>query len=132
MRDIRRIIGDAMSGGVLAALIVVMLTMQGAIGAYAQASMASAETDPVLVICATHGTETLPQKHSPDASWPDCCSAACQIACTIGHGFPPESFVLNNYRPHAAHHSFETVFADLAPRALGLTGEARAPPPFSI
>jgi hypothetical protein len=137
MRYMRRIIGDAMSGGVLAALLLVMLTLQGAIGAYAQAAvvpaeMAAASGTPAIVICASHGLQTAPEKHPLDGTSPDCCTIACQFACSLGPGLPSEGFVLNDEPAIVASGPADPTSTDLTPYALGLSGQARAPPSLSI
>jgi len=131
MRFIRQIIGDSMSGGVLSALIAVMLLLQGAIGGYAQAGMVSSHAD-AGIICTEHGTG-VPKPGAPaDKSWPACCGIGCQALSSLASLLPVKGPALS--APLFMEASSAGVPADAGPtpRALGLTREARAPPASPI
>ncbi|MGK9051854.1 DUF2946 family protein [Neorhizobium petrolearium] len=131
MRFIRQIIGDSMSGGVLSALIAVMLLLQGAIGGYAQAGMASSHAD-AGVICTEHGADASTPEGPSGKSWPTCCGIGCQALSSLSSLLPVKGPSLRAPLLVEAATASTPVGTVSAPHALGLAREARAPPTSSI
>ncbi|MGK6312084.1 DUF2946 family protein [Neorhizobium sp. DT-125] len=131
MRFIRQIIGDSTSGGVLSALIAVMLLLQGMIGGYAQAGMVSLHAD-AGVICTEHGADASTPQTPPGKSWPACCGIGCQALSSLASLLPVKGPALAAPLLAGIATASVPVEAGPTPHALGLAQEARAPPTPSI
>jgi hypothetical protein len=130
MRFFRQIIRDAMSGGVLAGLIAVMLLLQGGISGYAQASMLSLE-GAVEIICSSSGGEHQ-SDDKPFGSMPQpCCQAACQIAASVAPALPCDIGPVAVLPAATAETPAIVASIHETPRLLGLSGDVRGPPRFS-
>lgn len=130
MRFFRQIIRDAMSGGVLAGLIAVMLLLQGGISGYAQASMLSLD-GALEVICSSSGAEEHQGKSLLDGVPQPCCQAACQIAHSITPGLPCDNGPV--FAPRIVIGETVALLPSVheTPRLLGLSGDVRGPPNLS-
>ncbi|MBW6421418.1 hypothetical protein KX729_08190 [Rhizobium sp. XQZ8] len=129
MRFFRQIIADMTSGGLLAAVIAVMLLLQGAIGGYAQA--ATAADDPG-VICSLHGTETGSHKQTDGSERRDCCLTACRIAAAFTATLPAKSPAIVSRLPVVSDVLGIPPGDFVSPHRLGLARDARGPPPVSL
>lgn len=147
MRFLRHLIRDGFWGGPFAALIGVVMALQALIGGFGTGAMAFASAE-AAVICssgdagheaqhavdphaghgAMHGSgEPKNAKHAKD-----CCLTACQVAAAVHIGIPakaPAPVALT-----AAHSTTLVVVleASVAPRQLGLSGDARGPPALPV
>jgi len=126
MRFFRQMIDDVLSGGVLAALVAVMLLLQGAASGYAQAA-AVHDLGPDI-ICSSHGDDNPQPAPFQDHGKRDCCLAACQLTHAsflalpaLSSVFPPRAGALQAaILPRPGHRP--------ALRTPGLPGSPRAPP----
>ena len=129
MDRVRRMIRTRMTGGILAVVLAYALLLQGLVGTYAQATMATA--GPATAICSHAGTTGTGGDHPLKDLAHDCCSAACQATCAIGAALTPgcdlgpvfHALPSPAWRPHPDNGK--------PPRSLGLVREARGPPSFS-
>lgn len=112
-------------------LLAYMLLFQGAVSAYARSSMAADQLGSGIIICAPGGSD--PQIGHPLAGLAhDCCSSLCQLACSIGPAAAPVSdLIIPGLLPLDLAHP-QLIITRTAPNELGLSRDARAPPPFSI
>jgi len=129
MRFFRQIIADMTSGGLLAAVIAVMLLLQGAVGGYAQAAMVS---DDPGIICSSHGAETGSHKQTDGSERRDCCLTACRIAATLGIALPAKSPVIVVRTPVVSDIFSVLPGKPVSPHRLGLARDARGPPSISL
>lgn len=129
MRFFRQIIADMTSGGLLAAVIAVMLLLQGAVSGYAQAAMVA---DDPGVICSSHGAETGSHKQTDGGERRDCCLTACRIAAAFTATLPAKSPVVVSHLPVIADVLSIPPGDFVSPHRLGLARDARGPPSISL
>ncbi|MEV4605662.1 hypothetical protein D3C87_1352520 [compost metagenome] len=147
MRFLRHLIRDGFCGGPLAALIGVLMALQALIGGFGTGAMAFA-SPAEMVICSTdsvgdhsqhavdphaghggtHGSgEPKNAKHAKD-----CCLTACQVAAAVHVGIPSKAPAPVGRIAIDAATLVAMVEAAVAPRRLGLSGDARGPPIFPV
>jgi hypothetical protein len=129
MRFFRQIIADMTSGGLLAAVIAVMLLLQGAVSGYAQAAMVA---DDPGVICSSHGAETGSHKQTDGSDRRDCCLTACRIAAAFTATLPAKSPVVVSSLPVVSDVLGIPPGDPVSPHRLGLARDARGPPPLFL
>jgi hypothetical protein len=143
MRFFRHLIRDGSCGGSLAALIGVLMALQALVGGFGTGAMAFASSAD-MVICSTdsagdhsqhaadphashgaiHGSgEPKNAKHAKD-----CCLTACQVAAAVHIGIPSKAPAPVGRIAIDAARLVSVVEASVAPRRLGLSGDARGPP----
>jgi hypothetical protein len=89
MRTMRLMVGDRLSGGVIAVLAGVFLVLQSISGSAALTRMAAMSVDPLAVLCAPGGSG------GDEAVHPlDCCATLCQTANSSAALPPPEGLAL--------------------------------------
>lgn len=125
MRFFRQIIADMTSGGLLAAVIAVMLLLQGAVAGYTQAAMVA---DDPGVICSLHGAETGSHKQTDGSERRDCCLTACRIAAAFTAMLPAKSPVPLFSAPVVSDILDIPAGDFVSPHRLGLARDARGPP----
>jgi hypothetical protein len=131
----RRIMGDRLTGGLLAALVAYVMLLQGLVSAFAQGAFAAPQLRSTFVICSltgavpgTEGTTDDPLERAAHHF----CAALCQTAAShspilptadLGPAFEPQI---------EAQSHFSTLQDQPRPSAARWFPEARAPPSLSI
>ncbi len=134
MRIFRRVLGDRLSGGVIAALTAYALLLQGLLSAYAAgAAAAQVRAGPALVICSSIGAVEIgperpggPAEKSPAHA---CCIGFCSAGCALKVAFRTDRHV--SAPAKAAGIDAPWDVASLCTRSADAAhqSEARAPPP---
>jgi hypothetical protein len=131
----RHIMGDRLTGGLLAALVAYVMLLQGLVSAFAQGALAAPQPGSTFVICSLTGAVPGAEGTTDDPlerAAHHCCAALCHAAAAqspilpaidLGPAFEPQTEALSH---------FPTFQEQLRPSVAGLLPEARAPPFFSI
>lgn len=82
-------IGDRLSGGVIAVLAGLFLLLQSISGSVALTRMAVVSVDPLAVLCAPGGSDDGTAAHTLD-----CCATLCQTATSSAALPPPDGLLL--------------------------------------
>lgn len=130
-----------------AALIGVFLALQALVGGFGTGAMAFASNEAVIICASGDMGYGAQQAINPDAGHgemqgsdqprnakhaKDCCLSACQVAAAVHVGMPaklPESVAVTAVRSATLVVVLE---ANVAPRQLGLSGDARGPPVLPV
>ena len=130
MRHIRRIIGDRLNGGLLAALLAYAFLFQSIGASIAGAQMAGMEGGSgALCITSAPGDHD----HGNTDPW-QCCGVLCQAACAFSASSAPGAggAVLHPDARSFAGPQPEEWVGLRSPQQCGLRREARAPPHLSV
>jgi hypothetical protein len=131
MRFFRQFIGDASCGSPLAALIGVLMALQALIGGFGSGTMAFASVEEAI-ICTAHDADRGSPKAPGERHSKDCCLTACQIAASLQAGLPAKAPAPPVAAASRSASDSDIADASLAPRHLGLSSDARAPPVLPI
>jgi len=123
---------DRLTAWLLAGLIACLLLLQGTLSAYARSSMAAERLGPGFIICAPSGNDYSQVEHPLAGFAHDCCSTLCQLACAIGPAAVPVNDLAAPRLLQLEPVGPEQTAAATSPSEAGLTGDARAPPLFSL
>lgn len=132
----RRILGDRLTAGFLAAVVAYMMLLQGLVSAFAQGALAAPQPGSTFVICsltgAVPGTEGTVGDPLLERAAHHCCAALCHAAASHSPILPVidlgPAFISAADTP--LH--FQVGHSIRQPSILGLLPEARAPPFISI
>ncbi|TKT74908.1 hypothetical protein [Aquamicrobium sp. LC103] len=132
MHGIRGIIADRFVAGLMAAALAYFLLLQGLFGAYAQTAMAVAEGGPGFVICSSFGVSDQGTDQPAKKLAHDCCSTACQAACSSLPAVSTTAVPVEFDTTLAPEQWHASLAARGPPPVVGLIPNPRAPPQVSI
>ncbi len=135
MKTMRRILRERSTAGALAALVALMMLLQGVFAGMAQSAMAAAATEPPGIICSVHGAVSNEPagRENPYGKGLTCpCATLCQLASGSAAALPAGFIGLAHTISDAGFTGYFDRPAVSHVLVRGFLAQARAPPPRSI